>query len=101
VGNAAETNYGPLEALVGVWRGDSGLDIAPGEAGDEKSPYHEELVFLARGGVTNAKSQNLAVLHYRQIVTRKSDGNVFHDETGYWMWDASTNTVMIMFLTSA
>lgn len=94
MGNASETDYGPLEDLIGIWRGDSGLDTAPGADGDEMSPYYEEITFSARGGVTNAKVQNLAALHYRQIVTRKSDGQVFHDETGYWMWEASTNTVM-------
>jgi hypothetical protein len=44
--------------------------------------------------VTNAESQNLAAVHYRQIVQRKSDGEVFHDETGYWMWDGEAQMVM-------
>ena len=35
----------------------------------------------------------LAVLYYRQIVTRKEDNAVFHDECGYWTWDAATGTV--------
>ena len=36
----------------------------------------------------------MSVLHYRKIVSRKSDDGVFHDETGYWMWDAKTNVLM-------
>ena len=34
------------------------------------------------------------MLHYRQIVQRRSDDEIFHDETGYWMWDPKTETVM-------
>lgn len=43
---------------------------------------------VAAGNVTNAETQHLTVLHYHQIVRHKSDGEVFHNETGYWMWDA-------------
>ena len=48
----------------------------------------------AIGDVTNAEEQTLVGVHYRQIVTRKSTGKIFHDETGYWMWDAETETIM-------
>jgi len=90
----AETNYGPLAELIGVWEGDRGEDIAPEPEGVENNPYYETIVFEAIGDVTNAESQTLVALHYRQIVKRKSDDNVFHDETGYWMWDAESDTVM-------
>ena len=36
----------------------------------------------------------MAAIHYRQIVKRKSDNKVSHDETGYWMWDAETKILM-------
>jgi len=87
-------NYGPLNGLIGVWKGDKGLDIAPEPNGIENSPYHETITFSAIGDVTNAESQTLAVLHYRQVVQRKSNDEVFHDETGYWMWDEETGVIM-------
>jgi len=34
------------------------------------------------------------ILHYRQIVRRKSNDEIFHDETGYWMWDENAGLVM-------
>ena len=78
-----ETDFGPLAALIGTWTGDHGVDVAPEPGGAETNPYFETITFSPVGEVTNAESQDLAVLHYRQIVRRKSDGEVFHDETGY------------------
>lgn len=93
----SETNnadFGPLQALIGVWKGDDGVDVAPDPDGAETNPYFETITYSAVGRVTNAESQNLAAVHYRQIVRRKSDGEALHDETGYWMWDSEAETVM-------
>ena len=90
----SDIDFGPLKGLIGVWRGEEGVEIAPDPDGKETNPFFEEITFSVVGGVTNAESQNLAAIHYHQIVTRKSDGKVFHNETGYWMWDAEANTVM-------
>ncbi len=87
-------DYGPLAGLLGTWKGDKGLDIAPEPDGTEKNAYYETLTFEAVGDVTNAEQQVLTALHYRQIVARKSTNKVFHDETGYWMWDAAAGVVM-------
>lgn len=93
----SETNgvdFGPLEELIGVWEGGGGVDVAPEPDGAETNPYYETITYSAVGNVTNAESQNLSAVHYHQIVSRKSDGEVFHNETGYWMWDSDTETVM-------
>lgn len=87
-------DYGPLAVLIGTWEGDKGIDISPEPDGTEENPYYETLVFERVGDVTNAESQTLAVLRYHQVVSRKSNDEVFHDETGYWTWDAATGTVM-------
>lgn len=94
--NETETvfEYGPLAGLIGTWEGNKGLDIAPEPDGTEKNPYFETIIFDAAGDVTNAEQQVITALHYRQIVARKSTGKVFHDETGYWMWDAAGGVVM-------
>lgn len=87
-------DYGPLANLIGTWKGDKGLDVAPAPSGCEENPYCETITYVAVGDVTNAKSQKLAVIRYQQIVRRKSDDEIFHDETGYWMWDADNNIIM-------
>jgi len=89
-----DIDYGPLACLVGIWEGDKGLDVAPEPDGSEETPYYETIRFEAIGDVTNAGSQTLAVLRYQQIVSRKANDEVFHDQTGYWMWDAAAGTVM-------
>jgi hypothetical protein len=89
-----QIDYGPLNALIGTWVGDKGLDIAPEPEGSEQNPFHETITFEASGDVTNAESQHLAVLRYHQVVQRNSDNEVFHNETGYWIWDAERQTVM-------
>lgn len=89
-----DIDYGPLTGLIGMWAGDKGIDVAPEPDGEETNPYFETITFTAAGDVTNAESQTLSAVHYRQVVQRKSNNKVFHDETGFWMWDAQTNTVM-------
>jgi len=86
-------DYGPLAALVGTWKGDKGMDIAPEPDGKEENPFYETIMFEAIGDVTNAESQTLAVLRYHQVVSRKSDDQVFHNETGYWGWDSKTDVI--------
>jgi hypothetical protein len=89
-----ETDYGPLAELVGNWEGEKGLDVAPDSQGSIDSPYFETITYTAGGDLKNAKLQTLAVVHYRQIVKRKSTGGIFHDETGYWLWDSREKVIM-------
>lgn len=87
-------DYGPIACLVGTWSGNRGMDVAPEPDDVEKNPYYETMSFEAIGDVTNGEKQTLAVIRYQQIVTRKSNDEVFHDQTGYWMWDSATDVVM-------
>jgi hypothetical protein len=90
-------NYGPLAALIGVWKGDKGIDRAPEPDGEERSPYYEVLAFEAAGDVTNAEEQTLAIVHYKQVVSRKSNDEVFHHQVGYWLWDCADDTIVETF----
>jgi len=87
-------DYGPLTGLIGVWQGDKGVDIAPEPDGAETNPYFETITYSAAGNVSNAEKQTIAAVHYRQVVQRKSNAEVFHDQSGYWMWDRDAATVM-------
>lgn len=89
----SEVDYGPLTGLIGIWRGDRGMDVAPDPTGIEENPYYEEIVFEAAGDVSNAEEQTLAIVRYHQEVRRKSNDEVFHDQIGYWTWDPATKTV--------
>jgi hypothetical protein len=91
---ASNIDYGPLAELIGIWEGGKGMDIAPESNGTEENPYYETITYTEGGDLTNAESQVLSVVHYRQIVKRKSNDEIFHDETGYWMWDAREKVIM-------
>ncbi len=86
--------YGPLAGLIGTWAGDKGIDIAPDPDGKEENPYYETIVFEGVGYATNAEKQRLTAVRYLQVVRRKTDDQVFHDQTGYWLWDAEQQCVM-------
>lgn len=97
----SKIDFGPLEHLIGTWKGDKGMDVAPEQpvaegkpTRKEESPYYEVLVFEPVGEVTNAGEQKLVALRYHQSIFRKSNKEQFHDEVGYWLWNAANQTVM-------
>ncbi len=92
--NEQKAAFGVLANLVGVWEGDKGLDVSPEKTGEEKSPYFETLTIEPVGDATNAGEQTLMVLTYKQVVSRISDGKVFHHQIGYWYWDKSNNDIL-------
>jgi hypothetical protein len=89
-----DIDYGPLAGLIGSWKGDQGMDISPEPAGTEENPYWETIVFEGIGDVTNAEDQKLVGVRYHQVVRRKSNDEIFHDQVGYWIWDAREKTVV-------
>ena len=90
-------DYGPLTDLVGVWKGDKGMDVAPEPDHTAKSPYYETITFTPSETVDNADSQVLTIVHYHLIVQRKENDKVFHNQTGYWLWDPREKTIMHSF----
>lgn len=92
-----EIELGPLEGLLGVWTGDSGNDLSPEPDGTEVNDYYERMVFDLTRRVSNAEEQKLAVVQYRQVVQRKRDDKVIHDQSGYWAWDQVAETIMHVF----
>ena len=90
-------DYGPLAALIGVWKGDKGVDRAPEPDGEERNPFYETIIFEAAGDVTNAEQQTLSIVRYHQVVSRKSNDEVFHDQVGYWLWDPADDSIVETF----
>lgn len=97
-------DFGPLQHLIGVWKGDKGMDVTPvkpvGKPAATKKlvkleePYYEIITVEPADEVTNAEEQVLVAVRYHQSVFRKSDKKQFHDEVGYWIWNAANKTVM-------
>jgi len=88
----------PLSRLIGTWKGNQGVDIAPKPDEDENNPYYETLIIEALDAeIENAEEQELVALRYNQIVREKANDKISHSEVGYWIWDKKKNAVMNSF----
>ncbi len=90
-------NLGPLAALAGTWEGDLGVDVAPGRGGAVETRYRERLVFEPLGPVENGP-QILYGLRYATTAWPLDADEAFHEETGYWLWDAGNKQVLRCFI---
>lgn len=89
---------GPLAPLVGVWEGDKGDDVAPSDdRGIENNKYRERMTFLPFGP-TNNHEQCLYGLRYTTTAWRIGEADPFHEDMGYWLWDAKDKQVMKAFV---
>ena len=87
-------DYGPLFQLIGMWRGDRGLDVAPEPDGEDKHAYYDEIDFTPAGAAENAEEQNLVCVKYHQLVRKRNNGRVFHDQIGHWIYEPATGMVV-------
>ena len=90
-------NLGPLTALVGTWEGDQGLDIAPVRNGQSETKFREHMTCEPAGPVVNGP-QVLYGLRYTTVAWPLHEEKPFHEEAGYWLWDAQAQQVMHCFI---
>lgn len=90
---------GPLAGLEGAWQGDAGTDTAPDDArvGQEINRYRERMSFEPTGLVANHE-QKLYGLRYATTAWRLGEDAAFHEELGYWLWDAEARQVLRCFM---
>lgn len=89
---------GPLAPLAGTWEGEKGQDVAPSDdRGTEHNAFRERLTFEPFGPVANHE-QVLYGLRYGTTAWRIGEDDPFHEETGYWLWDANAKLVMRAFI---
>jgi len=91
-------NLGPLASLAGTWEGSKGVDVAPSPSrGSLETPFRERIVFEPMGPVDNHEQQ-LFGLRYSTTAYRIDEDDAFHEELGYWLWDAKEGQVLRCFL---
>jgi len=91
-------NLGPLAPLAGIWEGARGVDVAPSPSrGSRETPYRERATFEPMGPVDNHEQQ-LYGLRYSTTAYPIGEEDPFHEELGYWLWDAGESQVMRCFL---
>lgn len=90
-------HLGPLAALVGIWEGSDGVDIAPAKDGSRETHFRERMTFEPIGPVVNGP-QTLFGLRYATVAWPLGQEDPFHEEVGYWLWDAERQQVMRCFI---
>lgn len=96
--NIDSTLLGPLAHLAGEWEGTKGDDTAPSpERTTEKNFFRERMFFEPFGPVDNHE-QKLYGLRYKTTAWRHGEEDSFHEEVGYWLWDAKAKQMMRCFM---
>ncbi len=90
-------NLGPFSPLAGTWEGDKGIDIAPAKTGPVETRFRERLILEPMGPVINGP-QVLYGLRYATTAWPLGEEKAFHEETGYWLWDAKEQQAMRCFI---
>jgi hypothetical protein len=91
-------HLGPLAQLAGVWEGEKGDDTAPSDdRGTEQNLFRERIVFEPMGPVDNHE-QTLYGLRYSLTAWRLGEESPFHEDRGYWLWDAKEKQAMRGFV---
>lgn len=92
-------NLGPLAPFAGIWEGDKGKDESPDDdrVSIEHNAFRERVVLEPIGLVENHE-QSLYGLRYAKTAWRIGAPDSFHEEVGYWLWDAKAKQVMLTFI---
>jgi len=86
-------NLGPLARLAGVWEGRKGIDLNPKADGPERRAFIERIDLQPIDPQANGP-QLLRGLRYHIHINTEEEDITFHDQVGYWLWDAATGLVM-------
>jgi hypothetical protein len=90
-------NLGPLTPLAGTWEGEEGIDISPSRRGPVETKFRERLTFEPMGPGVNGP-QVLYGLRYATVAWPLGQEKPFHEEVGYWLWDAQSRQVIRCFI---
>lgn len=86
-------NLGPLRRLAGVWEGHRGVDLNPKADGPEQRAYYERIDMQPIDPQTNGP-QLFYGLRYHVRVNTREEQIAFHDQVGYWLWEAATGLIL-------
>ena len=86
-------NLGPLARLAGVWEGQRGVDINPKADGPETRQYYERIEMQPIDPQANGP-QLFYGLRYHQHVNTREEEITFHDQVGYWLYEAATGLII-------
>jgi hypothetical protein len=86
-------NLGPLRRLAGVWEGRKGVDVNPKADGPERRDFIERIELQPIDPQANGP-QLFYGLRYHIHINTPEEAITFHDQVGYWLWEAATGLVL-------
>ena len=86
-------NLGPLRRLAGIWEGVKGMDVNPGAEGTRRQVFIERIELQPIDPQTNGP-QLFYGLHYVMRMVKPDEPETYHHQTGYWLWEPATGTVI-------
>ena len=86
-------NLGPLRRLAGVWEGRKGVDLNPKADGPERREFIERIEMQPIDPQANGPQLFYGLRYHVHINTEEED-ITFHDQVGYWLWEAATGLVL-------
>lgn len=87
------SNLGPLRALAGIWEGSKGMDVNPKADGPERQAFVERFELQPIDPQLNGP-QLLYGLHYVTRIVKPGEIETYHHQTGYWLWEPATQTII-------
>jgi len=86
-------NLGPLRRLAGIWEGQRGVDINPKADGPETRQYYERIEMQPIDPQANGPQLFYGLRYHLHVNTREED-IAFHDQVGYWLYEAATGLIL-------
>lgn len=86
-------NLGPLARLAGIWEGQRGVDINPKADGPETRQYYERIEMQPIDPQANGPQLFYGLRYHQHVNTREEDIS-FHDQVGYWLYEAATGLIL-------
>jgi hypothetical protein len=86
-------NLGPLARLAGIWEGQRGVDVNPKADGPETRKYYERIEMQPIDPQANGPQLFYGLRYHVHINTREED-ITFHDQVGYWLYEAATGLIL-------
>jgi hypothetical protein len=85
-------NLGPLRGLAGIWEGAKGMDINPGP-GAQRQAFVERIELQPIDPQTNGPQLFYGLFYHTRIV-KPGEVETYHHQSGYWLWEPATGTVI-------
>lgn len=86
-------NLGPLRRLAGRWQASKGIDLNPKAEGPERREFIERIEFVPIDPQANGP-QLFYGLRYHIHITTEEEDITFHEQVGYWLWEAKTGLIL-------